>query len=89
MIIIEWIKWKWFLFCHDFEIVKLRDGRWCVMMDNSINLSGRLLSKGNAEKFLEDVKSFKEWRKSKTEEGKDFDNPEVKAWMKRQRSKRL
>lgn len=38
-----------------------------------------------AEKLIEELRSFKTFRDSKTEEGRDFDNPEVKAWLKRQR----
>ena len=40
-------------------------------------------------KFIEELRSFKTFRDSKTEEGRDFDNPEVKAWLKRQRKKEV
>ena len=57
--------------------------------NQTFNASGRLLSKVNAENLIEELRSFKTFRDSKTEEGRDFDNPEVKAWLKRQRKREV
>ena len=75
-------------------VMKTSDGRWIVACfdryeNRSFNASGRLLSKKHAEELAEELRSFKTFRDSKGEEGKDFNNPEVKAWMKRQRTKRI
>ena len=57
--------------------------------NETFNASGRLLSRANAENLIEELRSFKTFRDSKTEEGRDFYNPEVKAWLKRQRRKKV
>lgn len=93
MIIIDWLKWKWYTWRYSFEVQKL-NGKWIVVCtdhwhNQTFNASGRLLSKTNAEKLCEELKSFKTFRDSKTEEGRDFNNPEVKAWLKRQRKRRV
>ena len=93
MIIIDWFKWKWYTWRYNFKVEKL-NGKWIVVCtdrwhNHTFNASGRLLSKANAEKLAKELKEFKTFRDSKTEEGQDFENPEVKAWMKRQRHKKL
>ena len=50
---------------------------------------GQVAIKENAEELAEKLRSFKTFRDSKTEEGRDFDNPEVKAWLKRQRKREV
>lgn len=94
MIIIDWFKWKWYTWRYHFVPMRASDGRWFVACfdhwnNSSFNVSGRLLSKANAEQLAEELRSFKTFRDSKTDEGRDFDNPEVKAWLKRQRRKKL
>lgn len=94
MIIIDWFKWKWYTWRYNFVPMKTSDGRWIVACfdhwnKSSFNASGRLLSKKNAEELAEQLRSFKTFRDSKTEEGRDFGNPEVKAWLKRQRKKEV
>lgn len=94
MVIIDWFRWKRFLLRHEFTTERLGDGRYCVVMydrweGTHRNISGRLLSKANAEELIEELKTFKTFRDSKTEEGRDFDNPQVKAWLKRQRRRKI
>lgn len=94
MIIIDWIRWKIYRLRYYFRIERLADGRYSVVCEDKwngseFNASGRLLSKKNAEDLIEELRSFKAFRDSKTEEGRDFNNPEVKAWLKRQRHRKL
>lgn len=94
MIIIDWLKWKWYTWRYHFVVMKTSDGRWIVACfdhyeKRSFNVSGRLLSKKNAEELAEQLRSFKTFRDGKTEGGRDFDNPEVKAWLKRQRKREV
>ena len=94
MIIIDWLKWKWYTWRCAFSIERDARGKYMVVCkdrwnNQTFNASGRLLSKANAEKLIEELRSFKTFRDSKTEEGQDFENPEVKAWMKRQRRKEV
>lgn len=94
MIIIDWLKWKWYTYRYAFSIERDARGKYMVVCkdrwnNQTFNASGRLLSKANAEKLIEELRSFKTFRDSKTEEGQDFENPEVKAWMKRQRHKKF
>lgn len=49
----------------------------------------QVISKVTAETLCRDLKTFKTYRDSHTEEGKDFSNPEVKAWLKRQRRRKF
>lgn len=94
MIVIDWLKWKWYAWRYAFSIERDARGKYMVVCkdrwnNQTFNASGRLLSKANAEKLIEELRSFKTFRDSKTEEGQDFENPEVKAWMKRQRHKKF
>ena len=94
MIIIDWLKWKWYTWRYAFSIERDARGKYMVVCkdrwnNQTFNASGRLLSKANAEKLIEELRSFKTFRDSKTEEGQDFENHEVKAWMKRQRHKKF
>lgn len=94
MIIIDWLKWKWHTWRYAFSIERDARGKYMVVCtdrwnNDTFNASGRLLSKANAEKLIEELRSFKTFRDSKTKEGRDFDNPEVKAWLKRQRKKKV
>lgn len=75
-------------------VMKTSDGRWLVACfdryeNRSFNASGRMLSKKNAEELAEELRSFKTFRDSKTKEGRDFGNPEVKAWLKRQHKRKI
>ena len=94
MIIIDWIRWKWYTWRYNFVPMKTSTGKWIVACfdhwnNSSFNVSGRLLSKANAEKLAKELKEFKTFRDSNTEEGRDFDNPEVKAWLKHQRKREV
>lgn len=94
MIIIDWFRWKWFTWRHSFTMERDARGKYMVVCydrwnKQTFNASGRLLSKANAETLIEELRSFKTFRDSKTDEGRDFDNPEVKAWMKRQRKREV
>ena len=94
MIIIDWIRWKWYTWRYNFVPMKTSTGKWIVACfdhwnNSSFNVSGRLLSKANAEKLAKELKEFKTFRDSKTKEGQDFDNPEVKAWLKHQRKREV
>ena len=94
MIIIDWLKWKWHTWRYAFSIERDARGKYMVVCtdrwnNQTFNASGRLLSKANAEKLIEELRSFKTFRDRKTEEGRDFDNPEVKAWLKRQRKREV
>lgn len=94
MIIIDWFRWKRYTRRYAFSIERDARGKYMVVCkdrwnNQTFNASGRLLSKANAEKLIEELRSFKTFRDSKTEEGQDFENPEVKAWMKRQRHKKF
>ena len=94
MLIIDRFRWKWFTWRYAFSIERDARGKYMVVCtdrwnNQTFNASGRLLSKANAEELIEELKTFKTFRDSKTEEGSDFNNPEVKAWLKRQRRKKL
>lgn len=94
MIIIDWLKWKWYTWRYAFSMERDARGKYMVVCtdrwnNETFNASGRLLSKANAEELIEELRSFKTFRDSKTEEGRDFDNPEVKAWLKRQRKREV
>ena len=94
MIIIDWFRWKWYTWRYNFSLERDANGKYMVVCtdrwnNETFNASGRLLSKANAEKLIEELRSFKTFRDSKTEEGRDFDNPEVKAWLKRQRKREV
>ena len=94
MIIIDWLKWKWHTWRYAFSMERDARGKYMVVCtdrwnNQTFNASGRLLSKANAEKLIEELRSFKTFRDSKTDEGRGFDNPEVKAWLKRQRKREV
>ena len=94
MIIIDWLKWKWYTWRYNFSVGRDARGKYMVVCkdrwnNQTFNASGRLLSKDYAKKLYEELRSFKTFRDSKTAEGRDFGNPEVKAWLKRQRNRRV
>lgn len=91
---IKWLKWRIFRLRYLFKVEKFQDGRVAVTChdlwkNEKFNASGRMISRRTAEKLCKELKSFKTFKDSFTEEGKDFHNPEVKAWMKRQRRRKL
>ena len=69
MIIIDWLKWKWYTWRYAFSMERDARGKYMVVCTD----------RWNNQTF----------RDSKTEEGRDFDNPEVKAWLKRQRKREV
>lgn len=94
MIVTEWLKWRFFRLRYQFRVERLPDKRYSVVCRDlwkgeSFNASGRLVSKDNADELCTQLKAFKTFRDSKTEEGKDFSNPQVKAWLKRQRRRKF
>ena len=94
MIIIQWFKWRAFRLRYQFRVVRMQDGRYAVVCrdlgkNEEFNASGRVISKVTAEALCRDLKTFKTYRDSHTEEGRDFSNPEVKAWLKRQRRRKF
>ena len=94
MIIIQWFKWRFFRLRYQFRVARMQDGRYAVICrdlwkNEEFNASGRTVSRRYAEDLCDKLKAFKTFRDSHTEEGLDFSNPEVKAWLKRQRRRKL
>lgn len=91
---IKWLRWRAFRLRYYFHVERLQDGRFAVVCSDvwkgeKFNASGRLVSRRTAEKLCQELKSFKTYKDSHTEEGRDFSNPEVKAWLKRQRRRKF
>ena len=94
MVIFDWLRWRFFLLRYEFRVVRLADKRFSVVCrdlrkNEEYNVSGRILSKKSAEELCVELKQFKTFRDSKTDEGRDFSNPQVKSWLRRQRKKEL
>lgn len=90
----KWFKWRFFRLRYYFHVEKLADGRFAVIchdiwMNEKFNASGRMLSRRSAESLCKELKSFKTFKDSHTEEGRDFRNPEVKAWLNRMRKRKI
>lgn len=91
---IMWLKWRFFRLRYYFRVVRMQDGRYAVICRDVwkgevFNASGRTVSKRYADDLCEKLKSFQTYKDSHTEEGRDFNNPEVKAWLKKQRRRKL
>ena len=91
---IMWLKWRFFRLRYYFRVVRMQDGRYAVICRDvwkgeEFNASGRTVSNRYADDLCEKLKSFKTYKDSHTEEGRDFNNPEVKAWLKKQRRRKL
>lgn len=91
---IKWFKWRFFRLRYLFSVERFADGRFAVIChdlwkNEKFNASGRMISRRTAEKLCADLKSFKTFKDSHTEEGRDFRNPEVKAWLNRQRKRKI
>ena len=94
MVIFDWLRWRFFLLRYEFRVVRLADKRFSVVCrdlrkNEEYNVSGRILSKKSAEELCGELKQFKTFRDSKTDAGRDFSNPQVKSWLRRQRKKEL